>query len=108
MSFIMDNANRQGISRKFTFVDRLGIARVLLTHQAKHTLDAVAKTLSISLENHHRAVDDAECTAHIFLKFSAMLRERGADTLSRINALGESSPDIIKKLSRVSVRKLYS
>lgn len=28
-----------------------------------------------------------------------MLRERGADTLSRINALGESSPDIIKKLT---------
>ena len=108
MSFIMENAKRQGISRKFTFVDTLGIARVLLTHQAKHTLDAVAKTLSISLENHHRAVDDAECTAHIFLKFSAMLRERGADTLSRINALGESSPDIIKKLSRISVRRLYS
>ena len=99
MSFIMENAKRQGISRKFTFVDTLGIARVLLTHQAKHTLDAVAKTLSISLENHHRAVDDAECTAHIFLKFSAMLRERGADTLSRINSLGESSPDIIKKLT---------
>ena len=99
MSFIMENAKRQGLSRKFTFVDTLGIARVLLTHQAKHTLDAVAKTLSISLENHHRAVDDAECTAHIFLKFSTMLRERGADTLSRINALGESSPDIIKKLT---------
>ena len=99
MSFIMENAKRQGLSRKFTFVDTLGIARVLLPHQAKHTLDAVAKTLSISLENHHRAVDDAECTAHIFLKFSAMLRERGADTLSRINALGESSPDIIKKLT---------
>lgn len=99
MSFIMENAKRQGLLRKFTFVDTLGIARVLLTHQAKHTLDAVAKTLSISLENHHRAVDDAECTAHIFLKFSAMLRERGADTLSRINALGESSPDIIKKLT---------
>ena len=99
MSFIMENAKRQGLSRKFTFVDTLGIARVLLTHQAKHTLDAVAKTLSISLENHHRAVDDAECTAHIFLKFSAMLKERGADTLSKINALGESSPDIIKKLT---------
>ena len=99
MSFIMENAKRQGLSRKFTFVDTLGIARVLLTHQAKHTLDAVAKTLSISLENHHRAVDDAECTAQIFLKFADMLKERGADTLSRINALGESSPDIIKKLT---------
>ena len=29
----------------------MGIARLLLTEQAKHTLDAVAKTLKISLEN---------------------------------------------------------
>ena len=63
MSFIMENARRQGLPNEFTFVDTVGISRVLLPNQSKHTLDAVAKTLNISLENHHRAVDDAECTA---------------------------------------------
>lgn len=43
MSFIKENAQRQGLSREFTYVDTVGIARVLLPHQAKHTLDAVAK-----------------------------------------------------------------
>ncbi len=99
MSFIIENAGRQGIKREFTYVDTLGLARVLLTNQAKYTLDAVAKTLGISLENHHRAVDDAECTAEIFIKFLSMLKESGIDTLAKVNDLGASSPDIVKKMT---------
>ena len=98
MSFIMENADRLGIRREFTYVDTVGIARILLPHQAKHTLDAVAKTLGISLENHHRAVDDAEATAEIFVKFIPMLGQTGADTLAKVNAMGASSPDIVKRL----------
>ncbi len=98
MSFILENAARQNISLDATYVDTLGIARILLPHQAKHTLDAVAKTLHISLENHHRAVDDAEATAEIFVKFIAMLKEQGTDTLQKVNALGASSPEIVKRL----------
>ena len=98
MSFIKENAMRQGLGRKFTCVDTLGIARILLPHQGRHTLDAVAKTLGVSLENHHRAVDDAQATAEIFVKFIPMLKEAGADTLAKVNAMGDSSPEIIKRL----------
>ena len=98
MGFIKENALRQNLDRPFTYVDTVGIARILLPHQAKHTLDAVAKTLGVSLENHHRAVEDAEATAQIFVKFIPMLEEKGADTLAKVNMLGESSPDIIKRL----------
>ena len=98
MSFIIENCNRLGIANDFTYVDTVGIARVLLPDQAKHTLDAVAKTMGVSLENHHRAVDDAEATAEIFVKFIKLLEEDGKDTLKKVNALGESNPDIVKKL----------
>lgn len=98
MSFIIENTSRLGLEREFTYVDTVGIARLLLPNQAKHKLDAVAKTLGISLENHHRAVDDAEATAEIFLKFIPMLKEAGAHDLKTINAMGDSSPDIIKRL----------
>ncbi|MDE7223215.1 MAG: PolC-type DNA polymerase III, partial [Acetatifactor sp.] len=98
MSFIMENCRRQGFSDRFTYVDTVGIARILLPNQAKHTLDAVAKTLGVSLENHHRAVDDAEATAHIFVKFLPRLRESGTENLCQVNAMGASSPDIIKRL----------
>ena len=98
MSFIIENARRQNLQKKFTYVDTVGIARILLPNQAKHTLDAVAKAMGVSLENHHRAVDDAQATAEIFVKMIPMLREQGADTLAKVNAMGASSPDIVKKL----------
>ena len=98
VSFIKENAKRLGLESDFTYVDTVAIARVLLTGQAKYTLDAVAKTLGISLENHHRAVDDAECTAQVFVRFIAMLKKDGIETLSALNDLGKSSVDAVRKL----------
>ena len=98
MSFIMENCDRQGISHDFTYVDTVGIARIFLPGQKKHTLDAVAKALGVSLENHHRAVDDAEATAEIFVKLIVLMEKEGITTLSQINERGKTSPDIIKKL----------
>ncbi|MDE6844957.1 MAG: PolC-type DNA polymerase III [Lachnospiraceae bacterium] len=98
MSFIMENCDRQGIEHDFTYIDTVGMARVMLPAQAKHTLDAVAKTLGVSLLNHHRAVDDAEATAGIFVKLIAMMEKDGITKLSQINEKGKASPDIIKRL----------
>lgn len=98
VGFIKENAKRQNIAVDFTYVDTVGIARTLLTGQAKYTLDAVAKTLKISLENHHRAVDDAECTAEIFLKFIEMLKKDDVYTLEALNELGKASVDAVRKL----------
>ena len=98
MSFIMENAGRLGFPTEYTYVDTVGIARVLLPNQNKHTLDAVAKTLGISLENHHRAVDDAECTAWIFVKFIQMLSENEVHTLAQVNAMGAASAELVRKL----------
>ncbi len=98
MSFIMENCDRQGIKHDFTYIDTVGMARVMLPAQAKHTLDAVAKTLGVSLLNHHRAVDDAEATAEIFVKLIVMMEKDGITTLAQINEKGKASPDIIRKL----------
>lgn len=98
VSFIRENARRQHIPVDFTYVDTVGMARTLLTGQAKYTLDAVAKTLKISLENHHRAVDDAECTAEIFLKFIEMLDKDGVYTLTELNEMGRASVEAVRKL----------
>ncbi|MBE5867080.1 MAG: PolC-type DNA polymerase III [Lachnospiraceae bacterium] len=98
MSFIIENCRRLGYSTEFTYVDTMNAARVLLKDLARHTLDRVAKELNISLDNHHRAVDDAECTAHIFVKFIKMLEERQIETLTQLNELGAQSADLIRKL----------
>ena len=103
MSFIKENARRLGIEREFTYLDTMGIARLLLPGQAKHTLDAVAKTLHLSLENHHRAVDDAECTAEMYQAFLKMLSEKGIESLAQLEEAGKSNPEIIKKMTTYHV-----
>ena len=98
IGFVRENCRREGLECSFTTVDTLGIARVLLPGHAKYTLDAVAKNLGVPLGNHHRAVDDAECTAGIFQKFLPMLAQRGASTLGMINELSDNNPETIKRL----------
>ena len=49
MSFVTENTRRQKLECEFTSVDTVGIARLLLPNQAKHTIYAVAKTLGVSL-----------------------------------------------------------
>ena len=98
MSFIKKNCQRLGIPCKPTIVDTVALARVLLPNLNRFKLDTVAKALGVSLENHHRAVDDAGCTAEIFVKFIEMLRERGMSTLDEVNAMGTSSVQNVQKM----------
>ena len=76
MSFIQKNYEDLGIEREDTSVDTVGMARFLLPQLNRFKLDTVAKAVGVSLEHHHRAVDDAACTAEIFEKFIPMCRER--------------------------------
>ena len=98
MSFIEENCRRLGIWREFTSVDTVALARVLLPQLGRFKLDTVAKALHVSLENHHRAVDDARCTAEIFVKFVKMLKERDVFNLDEVNRLGRNSKEQVKKL----------
>ncbi|MDE7299831.1 MAG: PHP domain-containing protein, partial [Lachnospiraceae bacterium] len=96
--FIAKNAADLGLSADFTIVDTVGLARVLLPELHNFKLDTVAKALGVSLENHHRAVDDAGCTAEIYVKFLKMLSERGYGRLRDINEKSEIAPEIIRKM----------
>lgn len=98
VSFISWQAAKQGLEFEPTVLDTVAIARQLLPSLNRFKLDTVAKALNISLENHHRAVDDAGATAEIFVKFVEMLRSRGVENLDQLNEMSELSPDTIKKL----------
>lgn len=98
VGFIEENCKRLGIERKLTSVDTVALARVLLPTLSRYKLNVVAKALGISLENHHRAVDDAGATAEIFVKFVEMLKEREITTLKGVNTFGAMNPDAIRKM----------
>ena len=98
VSFISQNAALLGLPFDPTVLDTVALARHLLPNLNRFKLDTVAKALNISLENHHRAVDDAGCTAEIFVKFIEMLKERGVEDLAQLNSMSTLSADMIKKL----------
>ena len=97
-SFIRENANRLGLTYEPTILDTVTLARLLLPNLNRYKLDTVAKELKISLENHHRAVDDAGATAEIFVRFLEMLHARDIHDLGALNALSEMSAETIMKL----------
>ena len=98
VGFIEQNCRYQDIEPDFVYVDTVAMARVLLPTLSKYKLNVVAKALGISLENHHRAVDDAAATAEIFVKFVQMLKEQNITTLKEMNQFGDMNPNAIRKL----------
>ena len=98
MGFISAACEKQGLPCEFTVVDTVAMSRTLIPTIAKYKLDQVAKALKIDLGHHHRAVDDAECTAHIFLKLCERLKEQEVYDLDGANELAGSSDDTIRKL----------
>lgn len=87
MGFMQQKCREQNIEFKNTSVDTLILARTLLPHMKRFRLNLIAKELGIPLLNHHRAVDDAEATAHIFIKFLEMIRKKGGEKLSDVNTI---------------------
>ncbi len=96
--FIEENCRKLGIPTDFTVGDTVAMARLLLPTLNKFKLDHVAKALNIPLNHHHRAVDDAACTAEIFVKFLEMFRARDVFTLDQVNELGRANAAAVKKL----------
>ena len=103
MSFIKENCRRMGIERQFTVVDTLAMARSLLPDLKNYKLDTVVEAVGGSLENHHRAVEDAESTADIFVKFVARLKDMGVKDLDTLNDMSQMSVNAIKKLKTYHV-----
>ncbi|AOY78423.1 PolC-type DNA polymerase III [Clostridium formicaceticum] len=96
MGFIRENAKKLGCRLSSPVVDTLKLSRILLNHLKRHKLNIIAKDLGIALENHHRAVEDAEATAEVFIKFIGMMKDKNIFTLQDINQHLSKKVDISK------------
>ena len=97
-SFIINNAERLGIKYDPTIMDTVLLAQFVIPNLHNYKLDTLCKHLAVSLENHHRAVDDAQATAYIYLKMVKMLEERDIFDLDKLNEAGKLDDEAIKKL----------
>ena len=85
VGFINQKAKNQGLEYSPSVIDTLHWARVLLHDQKRFGLKNIANYFNISLDNHHRAVDDAKATAEIFQKFLNMVLSKGILKLTEIS-----------------------
>lgn len=95
--FLRENLKRLGISYEYTTVDTLNLSRLLLKDMKRHGLDKVAAAFDIPLSKHHRAPDDALCTAQIFLALIHRLKKDGLKSLSELAGISMKD-DLIKRL----------
>ena len=91
--FIKTASIRQGFKFKNTNIDTLPIARAMLPELSRHKLDTLAKHLHIPQSNHHRALDDAETLAEIWLRLVELLSAHGAERVSDINSCARVGTD---------------
>ena len=98
-SFIRNACERQHISFSFVTLDTLILSQVMLPNIAKHKLDSVAKALKLGKFDHHRACNDAQMLAKIYVKLvSQLIQEKGLQTLAELNT----------KTEEIDVKKLKS
>ena len=95
--FIKYNCKELDLPYDFTVCDTMTMAQVLVHNLGKYTLDRLCKFFAVDPGFHHRAVDDAEATAHIFLKLLDILKNQEIFDLDGLNKMGNASPEKIKK-----------
>ncbi|WP_339120494.1 PolC-type DNA polymerase III [Fusobacterium nucleatum] len=66
-------------------IDTLQMARDLFPDLKKYGLGDLNKTLGLALEKHHRAVDDSQATANMFIIFLDKYKEKGLEYMKDIN-----------------------
>lgn len=85
MSFIRRNGEEFGYSFKHSLLDTIDLCKYLFPELKRYRLNLVAKHLGISLENHHRAVDDAKATALILIKCFEEIKGKDILTIEDLN-----------------------
>lgn len=84
-SFIRKNMIDNGLEFNFPNIDTLKLARATVENIKNYKLGTLAKNFGVNLVNAHRAVNDAEATAEIFMILMDGLKKQGVEKFDEIN-----------------------
>jgi len=94
-SFINYQLKQNEIDFTYETVDTLELSRSLFPEEKVHKLNIVAERLGVTLENHHRAVDDAKACCDILIKLMQIKEEREKTVTDEYTC--DLNPELIKK-----------
>ncbi len=91
VGFISRAAKVHELPFKNKYIDTVALSRYVNPELKRHTLDRIATFMGLGDFNHHRACDDAEMLALIFIKMAEKLHKEGISTLSELDEAISSS-----------------
>lgn len=117
MGFLKSNFEKNGLILEKAYIDTLELSRIFNPNVRSHSLGNVAKRYGVSLENAHRAVDDARATGEVFLRLldEEFDKESFSNTLKNIESLiykrekhmGETFHAIVLAKNLEGLKNLY-
>jgi len=85
LGHVVENARRAGIETLDPpTIDTLMLAKALWPERQRYSLDNLCKFLKVTLNGHHRAINDAKATAEIFLHMLKELKNRSINRFSQL------------------------
>ena len=89
----------------FGFIDTVELSKTVLGELENYKLETVCEELDVDLQGHHRAVNDAEATAQLFMKELDLLRKEGVSTVKQMNeyAVTHINPRMIPKYYHIII-----
>ena len=104
VGFIYQACHNHAIPFSPRFIDTLAMARCLLPDLRNHKLSTVAAHFGHTDFGHHRAIEDAAATAHVFFNLLELLKKDGVTKIGQINAhlarLHSNNPNAKKDRAR--------
>ncbi len=86
MGFLNTNCKRLGLPEvNNPVIDTLELARLLYPTMKNHRLNTLSDKFKVSLDNHHRAIDDSIALGFVLFHMLKEAAERGYTQLDRLN-----------------------
>jgi len=78
------------------FIDTLNLSKAINSDLRGHSLGALTKKFNVRLDNHHRALADAQATYRLWEIFCSRLEAREIKTLEQLKTLSSEIPWFLK------------
>ncbi|MFV0520629.1 MAG: PolC-type DNA polymerase III [Lachnospirales bacterium] len=99
-----------------TYIDTVTFSQCFVKGVKNYKLNTVADFFGVSLENHHRALDDTKACANIFLELLKFAEEQGLSNIEELNKYAQNNIEqkylrashiIVFAQNYVGLRNLY-